>query len=74
MDTLLGSAAHAMHNHLEQKYNDGHSHVLHYVTAREMFNIVKAAEAGHTGDPHAFRDFLLSPPEGIAVKPSETTH
>jgi hypothetical protein len=35
---------------------------LHYVTAREAFNIVKAAEAGHSGDPDEFRDFVLPPP------------
>ena len=37
-------------------------HVLHYVTARETFNLIKAAEAGHTGDPEHFRNFLLPPP------------
>jgi hypothetical protein len=35
---------------------------LHYVTAREVYNLVKAAEAGKTGDPHQYRDFLLPPP------------
>jgi len=28
---------------------------LHYVTAREAYNIVRAAEAGRTGNPHSFR-------------------
>lgn len=32
---------------------------LHYVTAREAYNIVKAAEAGKTGDPEQFRNFLI---------------
>jgi hypothetical protein len=62
MDTLLGDAAQRMHQHLERAYNDGKRYVLHYVTARETYNIIKAAEAGHRGDPHAFRDFLLPPP------------
>jgi len=35
---------------------------LHYVTAREVFNLIKAAEAGKTGDPNQFRDFVLPPP------------
>jgi hypothetical protein len=35
---------------------------LHYVTAREMYNLVKAAEAGHAGNPNEFRNFLLPPP------------
>jgi hypothetical protein len=35
---------------------------LHYVTAREMFNLAKAAEAGQSGEPEQFRNFVLSPP------------
>jgi hypothetical protein len=35
---------------------------LHYVTTREVFNLIKAAEAGKTGDPHQYRDFVLPPP------------
>jgi hypothetical protein len=62
MDTLLGEAAHAMHAHLESAYNDGARYVLHYVTARETYNIIKAAEAGRTGNPHEFRDFVLPRP------------
>ena len=30
---------------------------LHYATAREAYNIVKAAEAGKSGDPNDYRDF-----------------
>ena len=35
---------------------------LHYVTAREMYNIIKAAEAGHSGNPNDFRNFLVERP------------
>lgn len=35
---------------------------LHYVTARELYNIIKAAEAGHAGNPGQWRDFILKPP------------
>lgn len=35
---------------------------LHYVTARELYNIVKAAESGRDGDPGAYRDFEIKPP------------
>jgi hypothetical protein len=62
MDSLLGAPAEAMYADLEARYNDGKRHVLHYVTAREMVNIIKAAEAGYTGNPHEFRDFVLKPP------------
>jgi hypothetical protein len=35
---------------------------LHYVTAREAHNIVKAAEAGHAGNPDDYRDFAVPKP------------
>jgi hypothetical protein len=35
---------------------------LHYVTAREAYNIAKAAEAGHHGDAGKYRDFAISRP------------
>lgn len=62
MDTLLGDAAEAMHAHLERRYNDGKDYVLHYVTARESYNIIKAAEAGEHGDPGHYRDYVLPRP------------
>lgn len=67
MDTLLGPSAHAMHEHLETRYNDGRQYVLHYVTAREVYNIIKAAEAGCTGNPDNYRDHVLPPPPGVAA-------
>jgi len=50
---------------IEYLYNDGKRWRLHYVTAREMYNLVKAAEAGETGDPGMFRDFVVSPPPAV---------
>jgi hypothetical protein len=35
---------------------------LHYVTAREAYNLVKAAEASKCGDPNDYRDFAIAPP------------
>jgi hypothetical protein len=63
MDSLLGAPAQAMYADLGQRYNDGQRHVLHYVSAREMYNIVKAAEAGEKGNPHQYRDYFLPPPK-----------
>ena len=40
---------------------------LHYVTAREAFNIAKAAEAGHSGNPDDYRDFLHPKPANRAI-------
>lgn len=62
METLLGSQTDEMFSYLEDKYNDGKQYVLHYVTARETFNIIKAAEAGLDGNPNAYRDYMLKPP------------
>jgi hypothetical protein len=40
---------------------------LHYVTAREAYNIVKAAEAGHSGNPGDYRNFEVPPPANRVV-------
>jgi hypothetical protein len=62
IDTLLGAPVDEMFSHLESHYNDGERYVLHYVTAREVYNIIKAAEGGMTGNPNDYRDFELPPP------------
>jgi len=61
-DTALGESAVRMHQALRDFCRDGSGFHLHYVTAREMYNLVKAAEAGQTGDPNQYRDFVLPPP------------
>jgi hypothetical protein len=61
-DTALGPSAATMHEHLQEICNDGASSLLHYVTAREMFNLIKAAENGQLGDPNQYRNFVLPPP------------
>ncbi len=48
-----------MFSYLEEKYNNGIDFKLHYVTARQMYNIVKAAEAGCSGNPGVYRDFEI---------------
>ncbi|MBT0585665.1 hypothetical protein KIU71_04510 [Alteromonas sp. SM 2104] len=62
METLLGQPRHDMHTYLETHFNDGEKYALHYVSAREMYNIAKAAEAGKSGNPNAYRDFELARP------------
>jgi hypothetical protein len=59
---LFGAAMRGLHRCLTEQYNDGQRYKLHYVTAREMYNIIKAAEAGLAGDPGQYRDFAVSPP------------
>ena len=63
METLLGSPRHDMHNYLETKFNDEVNYLLHYVSAREMYNIAKAAEAGMKGNPNEYRDYILPKPK-----------
>jgi len=62
MDTLLGEPMDQAFTHLETRYNDGKDWKLHYVSAREMYNIVKAAEAGLDGDPGLYRDHVVPRP------------
>jgi len=62
MDTLLGEPVDKMFTYLGSKYNDGSDFVLHYVTAREMYNMAVAAQAGKKGDPNQYRDFEIKPP------------
>lgn len=62
-DAVLGKEIDFIYTYLEQKYGDGKKYVLHYVTARELYNIIKALEAGEQGtDPELFRDYLIKPP------------
>jgi len=62
MEILLGSPMDKMFDYLEDEYNDGTNYILHYVSAREMYNIVKAAEAGEKGDPGRYRDYKVPKP------------
>mgnify|MGYP007002580485 FL=1 len=62
MDVLLGKPVDDMFSYLEEKYNDGENYVLHYVNSREMYNIIKAAEHGKSGNPNEFRDYILPRP------------
>ncbi len=58
---LLGAAMERFHLEIGRRFNDGRRYRLHYVTAREMANLVCAAEAGEHGDPKRFRDYHLVP-------------
>ena len=60
--SLLGEGGRVLHRELTTRYNDGTRWKLHYVTAREMYNVAMAALSGHSGDPHAFRNYRLQPP------------
>jgi hypothetical protein len=62
--SLLGGDGRAMHEALHAHAGD-HAKV-HYVTARELFNVARAAMDGKLGDPSQYFDYVVSPPP-IAV-------
>jgi len=59
--SLLGEGGRALHHALAE-YNDGRRWLLHYVSAREMYNVARAAMDGREGNPDAYRDYVLPPP------------
>jgi len=62
---VTGDRARAFHRNLRAWCQmDGMR--LHYVSAREMYNIIKAAEAGQTGSPGDWRDSVFAPPPVMA--------
>jgi hypothetical protein len=60
--SLLGDDGRRFHRALIDRYNDGRAWTLHYVTAREMYNIACAAMDGRDGDPDDYRDHVIAPP------------
>ncbi len=66
---LFGPRLKELHRGLAERCNDGRRCRLHYVTAREMYNIIKAAERGLGGEPSQYRDLEIAPPP-LAVSSS----
>ncbi|MCD4699937.1 MAG: hypothetical protein K8R91_05120 [Phycisphaerae bacterium] len=60
-DFLFGGPMQGLWQALEDRSRKSNMR-LHYVTTREAYNIIKAAEAGRDGDPNDYRDFLVPPP------------
>ena len=64
VDASLGKEMDEILSYLETRYNDGQNYILHYVTARELYNIIKAMEAGKLGKTaEHYRNFVIKPPE-----------
>jgi hypothetical protein len=61
---LLGEATLAFHRSLARRAAADRAFRFHYVTAREMWNLVKAAEAGWAGPIAGARDFAVLPATG----------
>ncbi|MCA9665025.1 MAG: hypothetical protein KC503_05530 [Myxococcales bacterium] len=65
---LLGDGGFTLHQELRDHFNDGEKWQLHYVTAREMYNIAIAAMDGKSGNPGEYRDYVLPPPPVCSSK------
>jgi hypothetical protein len=59
MDVLLGEPMARFHEGLARRAADDPQFRYHYVTAREMCNLARAAEAGWTGSVEEARDYAL---------------
>jgi hypothetical protein len=62
MATLLTDRMRNFFQRALAEYNDGQKFRLHFVTAREMVNIIHAAEDGHTGNAGQFRNHRYTRP------------
>ncbi|MFN3649699.1 MAG: hypothetical protein ACK47B_08955 [Armatimonadota bacterium] len=64
---LLGEDLEALFTDAEARYNDGERYRLHYVSAREMFNTMRAIETVGPRAPLSPRDWLLPRPQAAAI-------
>lgn len=58
---VLGETMVDFHRSLAERASGDADFTFHYVTAREMYNLAKAAEAGWTGPVSSAVDFAVSP-------------
>jgi hypothetical protein len=60
--------------YMEKRYNDGAHYILHYVTAREAYNLIRAAVDGKRGDPRQYYDYAIPPyvTHASTLRPAET--
>ena len=76
-DEILGPELDQALTYLEKAYNDGTHYVLHYVTAREAFNVARAAADNRQGDPRQYYDYLIPPyaaDGGARREPENNSH
>ena len=62
---LFSGAMQSLWSALSERFGAGGAR-LHYLTAREAYNVAKAAEAGCEGNPGDYRDYDVPPPAGRA--------
>ena len=64
---LLEHGLPGLHRLLRAHFTDQNRWAYHYVSAREMANIVCAAESGLDGDPSSYRDHGIGRPDACAA-------
>jgi hypothetical protein len=69
-EETLGPHFDGVLSYLERRYNDGREYVLHYVTAREAYNLARAAAAGMKGPPSDYYDWIVKPYVATAPRPA----
>jgi hypothetical protein len=62
--SVLGAECQRFHDELLQ-FAKKEGFRLHYVSSREMVNIIHAAEDGHQGDAGLWRNYLFQPPPNL---------
>jgi hypothetical protein len=67
VDSVLGLNFDETLTYLERHYNDGHRYVLHYITARQAYNLARAAADGQKGEPERYLDWVVPPYRANAV-------
>jgi len=60
-EAMLGTDMDALFTDAESRYNDGSRYRLHYVSAREMYNVIRATEASDNAIGDALRNYVLPP-------------
>jgi hypothetical protein len=64
---MLGEAMEGLHHALADGSRRGPWR-LHYVTAREMYNVARAAMDGLVGSPASYFDYEVPPPVRASVR------
>jgi hypothetical protein len=60
-DAMIGEKARRFLSQVLEHGERTGEYRVHFASAREAYNIVLAALEGHSGNPHAYRDFRLRP-------------
>jgi hypothetical protein len=60
-DEILGPELDRALEYMEKNYNNGTRYTLHYINAREAFNLARAAADNRTGDPRQYYDYVIPP-------------